>query len=71
MQRGELNSKEASRIIGRIQFADAQVMGRIGRIAMHEFRFAVKASENTLLDECARESLKIMMKSEEVTLWGT
>ena len=62
LTRGTLTAKEASRILGRIQFADAQVMGRIGRLAMHECRLAIKASESVVLDRCAVDSLHILME---------
>ena len=61
LARGTLTSKEASRILGRIQFADAQIMGRVGRIAMHEFRLAIKSHESIALDQCAIESLHVLM----------
>ena len=59
---GKLTPKEASRILGRIQFADSQVMGRLGRLAMHEFRLATKSFDSIDLDSCALESLQVMMK---------
>lgn len=61
LARGTLTAKEASRVLGRIQFADAQVMGRVGRIAMHEFRLAIRMSESVTLDPSAAESLRVLM----------
>ena len=60
-----LTPKEASRILGRVQFADAQIMGRTGRIAMHEFRQAIKNSDSTALDRPAIESLEILINRLE------
>ena len=62
---GTLTSKDASRILGRIQFADAQIMGRIGRIAMHEFRQAIKNSDSIALDPPAIGSLEILINRLE------
>ena len=56
-----LGPKAVSKVLGRIQFADAQVMGRSGKIAMQEFRASVKNSEGAHLDEFACESLRILM----------
>lgn len=61
LARGSLTAKDASRVLGRIQFADAQVMGHIGRIALHEFRLAIRMSGNVTLDPSASESLRVLM----------
>lgn len=35
---GQLTSKEFLSVVGRLQFAEAQVMGRMGKLALHRIR---------------------------------
>ena len=58
-----ITSKESSRLLGRLQFADSQIMGRLGRLAMHDFRQHVKTHSPTRsLDPPAIESLRLLLK---------
>ena len=58
---GELTFKCASKLLGRIQYADSFVMGRDGRLAMHEVREHVKKGDK-LGNLCAeaRRSLVLL-----------
>ena len=40
---GELSLKDASKLLGRVQYADLFVMGRDGRLAMHDIRKHIKS----------------------------
>ena len=61
-----ITSKESSRLLGRLQFADSQIMGRLGRLAMHDFRQHVKTHSPTQnLDPPAIESLRLLLKRLE------
>ena len=43
LQSGCMTSREASRILGRLQYADSFIMGRDGRLAMCELRSSLRA----------------------------
>ena len=59
---GKVTSKDASRLAGRLQFADSQIMGRLGRLAMHDFRQCVKGPVGEhQLDQPAIQSLRTLM----------
>ena len=61
---GSMSRAEYSRIMGRLQYADAQVMGRSGRLAMAEIRRWAKSSESSALrlEPGASEAYKVLMK---------
>ena len=42
---GELSFKDASKLLGRVQYADSFVMGRDGRLAMHDIREHIKGGD--------------------------
>eukprot|EP00435_Cladocopium_sp_Y103_P041572 s3385_g11.t1 len=61
LQNGTVSPKEASSLAGRLQFADSQVMGRLGRLAMFDFRQCLKQDGTELrLDGPAIKSLEVM-----------
>eukprot|EP00435_Cladocopium_sp_Y103_P052388 s1758_g16.t1 len=61
LQNGTVSPKEASSLAGRLQFADSQVMGRLGRLAMFDFRQCLKQDGTELrLDGPAVKSLEVM-----------
>lgn len=56
-----LTFKNASKLLGRIQYADSFVMGRDGRLAMHEIREHVKlADKQGALNNEACQSLSLL-----------
>ena len=61
LQSGCLTSREASRILGRLQYADSFIMGRDGRLAMCELRSNLRADGKriSLVPE-ARGSLALL-----------
>ena len=61
---GSMSRAEYSRIMGRLQYADAQVMGRSGRLAMAEIRRWAKSSDSSALrlEPWASEAYKVLMK---------
>ena len=62
LQQGKISTKDASRLAGRLQFADSQIMGRLGRLALHDFRQCLKepGPEHTL-DQPSLRSLSTLM----------
>ena len=61
-----ITSKEASRLLGRLQFADSQIMGRMGRLVMHDFRQHVRSHAPThSLDSSALGSLRMLLERLE------
>ena len=49
LQSGCMTSREASRILGRLQYADSFIMGRDGRLAMCELRSNLRADGKKIL----------------------
>ena len=59
LEKGTATASECSKIIGRLQYADSQVMGRTGRLALAELREAVRAPcKSVMLSNAAVESFK-------------
>ena len=62
LQHGKITTKDASRLAGRLQFADSQVMGKLGRLALQEFRQCLKGpGHEHQLDQPALRSLSTLM----------
>ena len=61
---GSMSRAEYARIMGRLQYADAQVMGRSGRLAMAEIRRWAKSSDSSSLrlEPGASEAYKVLIK---------
>ena len=61
---GSMSRAEYSRIMGRLQYADAQVMGRSGRLAMAEIRRWARSAESGALrlEPGASEAYKVLIK---------
>ena len=58
---GELSFKDASKLLGRVQYADSFVMGRDGRLAMHDIREHIKSGgRRAALNSEACVSLKLL-----------
>ena len=59
LEKGTATASECSKMIGRLQYADSQVMGRTGRLALAELREAVRAPcKSVTLSNAAVESFK-------------
>ena len=59
---GRLSLKEYQRVMGRIQYADAQIMGRTGKLAMAEIRSWVRnAGGDLVLGSDSRAAYKLLL----------
>ena len=59
---GRLSLKEYQRVMGRIQYADAQIMGRTGKLAMAEIRSWVRnAGGDLVLGSESRAAYKLLL----------
>ena len=59
---GKLSFTESSKLLGRIQYADSQIMGRTGRLAMCAIRESVKRHENmSTLSSEALQSFRVLL----------
>ena len=59
---GKLSFTESSKLLGRIQYADSQIMGRTGRLAMCAIRESVKRHENmSALSSEALQSFRVLL----------
>ena len=61
VQSRQLNPSTCSRLLGRIQYADGQIMGRVGRLAMTSIREAVKRNHGpSKIDDSVVASLTLL-----------
>ncbi|CAK9011251.1 unnamed protein product, partial [Durusdinium trenchii] len=59
---GKPSFTESSKLLGRIQYADSQIMGRTGRLAMCAIRESVKRHENmSTLSSEALQSFRVLL----------
>ena len=66
IQKGALKAREVASLLGRIQFMEGQIMGRLGRVALMELRALCDSGGNLSLGEveiAAFRNLQIRMQS--------
>ena len=62
VQLGRIGSKDLLRVLGRVQFADAQVMGRAGKLALAEVRrWSVEHLKEVTIAPQIRDAFEILL----------
>ena len=63
LESGSITSRECSKLLGRLQYADSFVMGRDGKLAMTELRSNIRSDAKLVqLSNEAKASLKLMQQ---------